>query len=51
MTPVAKSIGVNRIMESPSIKYPFGSPNLPLEEEKAVRKKMLLRALERLTQN
>jgi hypothetical protein len=50
MTPVAKAIGVNRIMESPSIKYPFGAPDLPLNEEKAARKEMLMAALQRLTQ-
>jgi glycine reductase len=50
MTPVAEAIGVNRIMESKSIKYPFGSPDVPPEQERAERSQMLRRALVRLTQ-
>ncbi len=50
MTPVAESIGVNRICPSTSIKYPFGAPDLPPEEEKAARVKMLERALDCLTE-
>jgi hypothetical protein len=50
MTPVAKAIGVNRIVVSPSIKYPFGAPHLSPEEERAARKEMLKAALQRLTQ-
>lgn len=50
MTPVAKAMGVNRVMESKSIKYPFGNPDVPYEVEKAERLHMLRTALERLTQ-
>jgi glycine reductase len=50
MTPVAESIGVNRIMVSKSIKYPFGNPDVPPEQEKAERVQMLKKALNRLTQ-
>jgi glycine/betaine/sarcosine/D-proline reductase family selenoprotein B len=50
MTPVAESIGVNRIMESKSIKYPFGNPDVPPEQEKLERVQMLKKALNRLTQ-
>ncbi len=50
MIPVAESIGVNRLMESKSIKYPFGNPDVPPEQEKAERVQMLRKALLRLTQ-
>lgn len=49
MTPVAQAVGVNRIQEAPSIKYPFGSPHLPLKEEKAARVQMVEAALHTLT--
>ena len=50
MIPVAESIGVNRLMESKSIKYPFGNPDVPPEQEKIERVQMLKKALTRLTQ-
>jgi len=50
MTPVAHAVGVSRIMEAPSIKYPFGRPSVPLQEEKAARIEMLRRALKYLTE-
>ena len=50
MTPVAEAIGVNRLMESKSIKYPFGDPDVPPEQEKTERIQMLRTALTRLTQ-
>jgi glycine reductase len=49
MTPVAKAIGVHRIMESRSIKFPFGNPDVPPELEKAERIQQLRSALEHLT--
>ena len=49
MTPVANAIGVNRIMESKSIKYPFGNPEVVPEAEKAERLHLLRSTLERLT--
>jgi glycine reductase complex component B subunit gamma len=49
MTPVATAVGTPRIFPSASIKYPFGAPNLPVNEEKAERVKMLNNALAALT--
>ena len=49
MTPVADAVGVNRIMESASIKYPFGNPDVPEELEFQERVARLRSALERLT--
>jgi len=49
MTPVADAVGVNRIMESASIKYPFGNPDVPADIEYEERLSRLRLALERLT--
>ena len=37
-------------MESKSIKYPFGNPDVPRDQEKTERVQMLKKALKRLTQ-
>jgi len=49
MTPVANAVGVNRIVESTSIKYPFGNPDVPADLEYEERVSDLRAALERLT--
>ncbi len=49
MTPVANSVGTPRISPSASIKYPFGAPSLPVDEEKEERVMMLRDALGYLT--
>jgi len=49
MTPVANAVGVNRIMESASIKYPFGNPDIPADLEYEERVARLRDALDRLT--
>jgi len=51
MTPIAKSIGVSRIFTSQSIKYPLGLPELPPEDEREGRAKLLAAALEELCRN
>lgn len=48
MTPVAESVGVNRIWTSPSIKYPFGMPQMTPEAEKEERIKITREVLEKL---
>ncbi len=45
MVPVANSVGVKRIYPSASVKYPLGSPDLPLAEEQAARRANLRAAL------
>lgn len=50
MTPIAQSMGVNRIYASRSIKYPLGLPELPEEEERAGRVELLKSALKKLTE-
>jgi len=49
MLPVANAVGVNRVMEAASIKYPFGNPGVPPEIEYEERVTRLRSALERLT--
>ena len=49
MTPVANAVGVNRVMTSASIKYPFGNPDVSTEQEYEERLARLRSALERLT--
>jgi len=41
MTPVAQSVGVNRMWTSSSIKYPLGIPEMTPGEEKEERVRML----------
>ena len=49
MTPVSSAVGTNRIMESASIKYPFGNPHVPADKEYEERVTRLKAALARLT--
>jgi len=49
MVPVANAVGVNRVIESTSIKYPFGNPAVPPDIEYEERVTRLRSALERLT--
>jgi len=41
-------VGANRIVPAVAIPYPLGDPSLPPEEEKKLRKKILLKALQAL---
>jgi len=50
MTPVANAVGVSRIIESASIKYPFGNPDVPAQLELEDRISRLRFALDRLTE-
>lgn len=48
ITTISESVGANRIVPTIAIPYPVGNPNLPKEEEYAMRKKMVGRALNAL---
>ncbi|MBU5255161.1 glycine/betaine/sarcosine/D-proline family reductase selenoprotein B [Tissierella praeacuta] len=48
ITTISESVGANRIIPTIAIPYPVGNPNLPKEEEYALRKKMVGKALEAL---
>ena len=48
MTPVAKSVGSNRIIQAKGIVYPLGDPELPANEEKDLRRRIVQQALDAL---
>jgi len=45
VTPISQTVGANRIVPAVAIPHPLGNPALPLEEEKAVRRKIMNTAL------
>ena len=49
VTPISMTVGANRIVTTIAIPHPLGNPALTLEEEKAIRTKLVNRALEALT--
>jgi len=46
--PVAKMVGANRVIQGNGIVSPVGAPDLPPEEEKKLRERILRQALEAL---
>ena len=46
--PVAKMVGSNRVVQGCGIVHVLGDPDLPPEEEKALRQNILQQALETL---
>ena len=48
ITPISVTVGANRIVPTIAIPHPLGNPNLPVEEEKNLRRKLVSRALEAL---
>ena len=49
VTPISMTVGANRSVPTIAIPHPLGNPALPPEEEKALRRKLVSRALEALT--
>ena len=49
LIPVAKTVGVNRIVPTISIPYPLGDPNTPAEEQYRLRYHRVGVALDSLT--
>ncbi len=49
VTPISMTVGANRIVPTIAIPHPLGNPALSREEEKALRRKLVSRALEALT--
>ena len=49
VTPISMTVGANRIVPTIAIPHHLGNPALSLEEEKAIRRKLVERALEALT--
>ncbi len=48
MTPVAKMVGANRVVQGKGIVYPLGDASLDPDEEKDVRRSIVRQALEAL---
>ena len=49
VTPISMTVGANRIVPTIAIPHPLGNPALTMDEEKAIRRKLVERALEALT--
>lgn len=45
VTPISMTVGANRIVPTIAIPYPLGNPELSHEEEKALRRKLVEKAL------
>jgi glycine reductase len=48
MPEVPKKIGCNRVVKGVAITNPTGDPGLPIEEERSLRRKVVLQALSAL---
>ena len=48
VVPISQTVGANRIVPAVAIPHPLGNPALTHEEEKALRRKIVSRALEAL---
>jgi len=49
VTPISMTVGANRIVPAVAIPHPLGNPNLSMEAEKELRRKILGRSLEALS--
>lgn len=45
VVPISLTVGANRIVPAIAIPYPLGNPNLHADEEKKLRKDIVVRAL------
>jgi len=48
VVPISLTVGANRIVPTVAIPYPLGDPSLPIDEEKALRRKLVEKAIEAL---
>ena len=48
VTPISLTVGANRIVPAIAIPHPLGNPTLDKSEEKALRRKLVLKALSAL---
>jgi betaine reductase len=49
VTPISMTVGANRIVPTIAIPHPLGNPKLDPDEEKALRRKLVEKALKALT--
>ena len=45
IVPISQSVGANRIIPTVAIPHPLGNPALPREEEAAIRRQLVEKAL------
>jgi glycine reductase len=43
--PISKTVGANRIVPAIAIPHPLGDPDLPADEERALRRRVVEQAL------
>jgi len=48
VVPISQTVGANRIVPAVAIPHPLGNPELPPAEEKALRRRLVERALRAL---
>jgi len=48
VVPISVTVGANRIVPTVAIPYPLGDPSLPPEDEKELRRKLVIKALKAL---
>lgn len=49
IVPISKTVGANRILPTVAIPHPLGNPALSIDGEKALRRKLVQRALKALS--
>ena len=48
VVPISMTVGANRIVPTVAIPYPLGDPNLPADDEKELRRRLVEKALDAL---
>jgi len=48
IVPISKTVGANRIVPAVAIPHPLGDPNKTLQQEKAIRRQVVEKALHAL---
>ena len=48
MVPISLTVGANRIVPAVAIPHPLGDPTKPFEEEKELRRRLVMKALKAL---
>jgi glycine reductase complex component B subunit gamma len=48
IVPISQTVGASRIVPAYAIPHPLGNPKVELKDEKVIRRKIIMRALEAL---
>ncbi len=49
VVPISLTVGANRIVPAVAIPHPLGNPALPPDEERTLRRRLVMKALQALT--